>query len=119
MGREVGVEDLDVDLETEMIEGRGVGVEDLDADLEAGSMEGRAVGVEERADDIVGVVDRFVGGTGFVVAIVGRDVGVEDLDGFVVEGIVGRVVGVDDLETVEGAFLDGDGRLIDDFMEDD
>lgn len=116
MGREVGVEDLDVGLETEIIEGRGVGVEDLDADLEAGSMEGRAVGVEKRADDI-GVVDRFVGGTGFVVAIVGRDVGVEDLDGFVVEGIVGRVVGVDDLETVAGAFLDGDGRLIDDFME--
>lgn len=87
------------------MEGRVVGVEDL------GSMEGRAVGVEERA---VGVVDRFEGGSGFVAGMVGRGVGVEDLDGF--------VVGVEDLETVEGGFLDGEGLLmvaLEDFMKDD
>ena len=75
-------------------------------------MEGRAVGV----------VERFEGGSGFVAGIVGRDVGVEDLDGFVVEGTVGRVVGVDDLETVVRGFLEGDGLLIvalEGLMEDD
>lgn len=126
-GRVIGVKDLDVDFETEITEGRVVGVEDLDADL-AAIMEGLAVGVEDLDDDLeaagimlgraVGVMDLFEGGTGLMAATVTRDVGVDDLNGFVVEGTIGRVVGVEDLDPVDGAFLDGDGRLmvaLDDF----
>ncbi|KAI3674364.1 hypothetical protein L2E82_52372 [Cichorium intybus] len=43
----------------------------------------------------------------------------EDLDGFVLEGIVGRVVGGDEMVTVGGDFLEGNGLLMEDFMEDD
>ncbi|GJV80828.1 hypothetical protein Tco_1516698 [Tanacetum coccineum] len=121
-GRVVGVEDLDADFTAATMDGRLVGVEDLDDDLAAATMEGRAVGVEDLEDDFeaegskegreVGVMDLFEGATGLVAAKVARDVGVDDLDGFVVEDKVGRAVGVADLGTVDEAFLDGDGRLM-------
>lgn len=60
-------------------------------------------------------MDLFEGATGLVVATEARNVGVDDLDGFADEGKVGRVVGVADREPVDEVFLDGDGRLIEDF----
>lgn len=79
--------------------------------METGT-EGLAVSVEDRAEDLVGVEDLTGGTTGFVESKVACELGVEDLEGLVVEGNVDRPVGVADLR---GAFVvppDSEGFLL-------
>lgn len=89
---------------------------DLDVDLEVGK-EGLAVGVEDLAVDLVGVEDLTTGGVedleGFVLeGNVGCEAGVEDLEGFVLEGNVGRPVGVAGLEVADVSPADDGGLLL-------
>ena len=59
--------------------------------------EGLPVGVEDRAEDLVGVEDLARGAKLFMETMEGRELGVDDLAGFVVDGNVGLAVGVADL----------------------
>lgn len=101
---------------TEGADGPRFGVADLVCDLEVGK-EGLAVGVEDRAVDLVGVEDLTIGGVedleGFILeGNVGCETGVEDLEGFVLEGNVGRPVGVAGLEVADVSPIDDDDLLL-------
>lgn len=91
------------------VEGRRVGVADLDIGLGGGTV-GLAVGVEDRGVDLDGVVDLEVG-EGFVIELVGRveetvgliaaGEGLLEAAVGLIEDKVGRDVGVEDLDGLE------------------